>query len=78
MVLVERIEPELGDVVIGLVEKSEKHPNADRLTLCHVNDGEKVVEVVCGAPNVVAGTKYAYAPVDAVLPGKRRGNHRSW
>ncbi len=66
---IERIEPALGDVMIGLVEKAEKHPNADRLTLCYVNDGEKVVEVVCGAPNVVAGTKYAYAPVGAVLPG---------
>ena len=66
---IERIEPALGDVIIGLVEKAEKHPNADRLTLCHVNDGEKVVEVVCGAPNVMAGTKYAYAPVGSVLPG---------
>lgn len=59
----------LSDVVIGLVESAEKHPNADRLTLCLVNDGSGVVEVVCGAPNVVAGKKYPYAAVGTVLPG---------
>jgi len=66
---VERIAPSLDGVIIGLVEKAERHPDADRLTLCEVNDGQGVVEVVCGAPNVVAGTKYAYAPVGTVLPG---------
>lgn len=68
----DEIEPlfrELGDVVVGLVERAEKHPNADRLTLCHVNDGSKVVEVVCGAPNVTVGKRYPYAAVGAVLPG---------
>ncbi|MFC1639717.1 phenylalanine--tRNA ligase subunit beta [Gemmatimonadota bacterium] len=59
----------LGEIVIGLVEHAEQHPNADRLTLCQVNDGNQVIEVVCGAPNVAAGKKYPYAAVGTVLPG---------
>ncbi len=69
---VDAIEPlhrDLGDVIVGLVERVERHPNADRLTLCRVHNGRDIVEVVCGAPNVTAGTKYPYAPAGAVLPG---------
>ena len=69
---VEAVEPlhqELGDVVVGLVEKVDRHPNADRLSLCLVNTGAGRVEVVCGAPNVKAGAKYPYAPEGATLPG---------
>lgn len=68
---VDTIEPlnaDLGDVVIALVERVEQHPNADRLSVCQVNDGSRIIEVVCGAPNVTAGKKYPYAPVGAVLP----------
>ncbi|MFQ6046726.1 MAG: phenylalanine--tRNA ligase subunit beta [Gemmatimonadales bacterium] len=63
------VYPDVQDVIVGLVESVEKHPNADRLTLCRVNDGNGVVEVVCGAPNVEARRRYPYAPVGAVLPG---------
>ncbi|MBI4419732.1 MAG: phenylalanine--tRNA ligase subunit beta, partial [Gemmatimonadetes bacterium] len=71
-VAVETIEPlhqDLGDIIVALVERVEKHPHADRLSLCRVNDGSAVVEVVCGAPNVTAGKKYPYARVGTVLPG---------
>jgi phenylalanyl-tRNA synthetase beta chain len=66
---IEELNRDLDDVIVGLVEKVERHPNADRLTLCHVNDGTKVWEVVCGAPNVRDGAKYPYAPTGATLPG---------
>jgi len=56
-------------VVVGLVETAERHPHADRLSLCTVNTGSGSVEVVCGAPNVTAGRKYPYAPEGATLPG---------
>jgi phenylalanyl-tRNA synthetase beta chain len=59
----------LGDIVVGRVLKAGRHPNADRLSLCEVDGGEGVVQVVCGAPNVEAGTFYPFAPVGAVLPG---------
>lgn len=67
---VEALNEGLEGVLVGLVERVEKHPNADRLSLCLVQAGTgEPIEVVCGAPNVRAGTKYPYAPVGTTLPG---------
>ena len=55
------------DVVVGYVEAVSQHPNADRLTLVTVDHGGGTSEVVCGAPNVAAGQKIAYASVGAHL-----------
>ena len=64
------LHQDLGDVRIGRVLEVQKHPNADRLTLCVVDvGGAAPLEVVCGAPNVQAGKSYAFAPVGATLPG---------
>jgi len=60
----------LSGVVIGKVATAKKHPNADRLKLCTVNDGTATVNVVCGAPNVAAGQTVAFAQVGAELPGE--------
>ena len=60
---------ELGDIVIGRVVSAKQHPNADRLSLCEVDGGDGIVQVVCGAPNVKGGAWYPFAPVGAVLPG---------
>jgi phenylalanyl-tRNA synthetase beta chain len=57
-----------GDFLIAQVINEEKHPNADKLKLCKVDVGGKVVDVVCGAPNVVKGMKVVYAPPGAVIP----------
>jgi phenylalanyl-tRNA synthetase beta chain len=54
--------------VVGEVLERVKHPNADRLTLCKVNTGKEVQEIVCGAPNVAAGQKVAVALVGATIP----------
>ena len=51
-------------VVVGEVITREQHPNADRLTLCKVNDGNGERQLVCGATNFEAGDKVALA-----LPG---------
>ena len=59
----------LSKIVIGKVVTAQKHPNADRLKLCTVNDGTDTLSVVCGAPNVDAGQTIAFARVGAVLPG---------
>ena len=59
----------LTGVVIGKVATAKKHPNADRLKLCTVNDGTTTVNVVCGAPNVAVGQTVAFAQVGAELPG---------
>ena len=54
--------------VVGEVIERLKHPNADRLTLCKVNTGKEVQDIVCGAPNVAAGQKVAVALVGATIP----------
>lgn len=54
--------------VVGFVKERKKHPNADKLSLCIVTDGERDYNVVCGAPNVAAGQKIAFAKIGAVVP----------
>jgi len=56
-------------VVVGYVEKCEKHPDADKLNVCQVNVGNEVTQIVCGAKNVAAGQYVAVSVVGAVLPG---------
>ena len=59
----------LEDVIIGRVKTVRGHPDADRLSLCEVDNGEEVVQVVCGAPVIEAGGFYPFAPVGVTLPG---------
>ena len=59
----------LEDVIIGKVNSVRGHPNADRLSLCEVYNGEEVVQVVCGAPVIEEGGYYPFAPVGVTLPG---------
>ena len=61
--------PEFSGVVVGLVEKVQKHPNADKLSICDVSDGSGTFQVICGAPNVLAGQTVPFAKVEAILPG---------
>ena len=60
---------DIKDVVIGEVISVSDHPNADRLNVCMVSDGQKEFQVVCGAPNVAEGQIIAYAKVGSILPG---------
>ena len=89
--LVERIGAQLGAVeevvdlgkkykgiVVVKVVSSQKHPNADKLTVCLVNDNKAVkkvhrdknglVEIVCGAPNVKTGMMAAWIPPGVAVP----------
>lgn len=54
--------------VVGYVESKDKHPNADKLSVCKVNVGDETVQIVCGAPNVDAGQKVVVAKIGAVMP----------
>ena len=55
-------------VVVGFVKEVAKHPDADRLTVCKVDIASGIdIQVVCGAPNVAAGQKIAFAPVGTTL-----------
>lgn len=58
----------LDNVVVGEVIEKRKHPNADKLSLTKVNVGnDKILDIVCGAPNVEAGQKVLVALVGAKL-----------
>ena len=70
------VAPPFSKVVVGQVRTVEKHPNADRLTVCAVDAGTgRPLTVVCGAPNVVPGMKAPCALVGASLPGEGPGKH---
>jgi phenylalanyl-tRNA synthetase beta chain len=69
---VERVTPDFSGVVVGRVVNVERHPQADRLQVAEVTTGSQTYRVVCGAPNVAAGSLYAFAPPGAVLAGGHR------
>ena len=53
----ERLDADLDKIVIGQIDKIEKHPDADKLIICQVDIGEKTIQIVTGAPNVKEGDK---------------------
>ncbi|MED4879407.1 DUF4479 domain-containing protein [Anoxybacillus geothermalis] len=65
----EPIEADLSPkFVVGYVKEKTKHPNADKLSVCQVDVGGEVLQIVCGAPNVAAGQKVVVAKIGAVMP----------
>ncbi|MBI5727370.1 MAG: phenylalanine--tRNA ligase subunit beta [Ignavibacteriales bacterium] len=58
----------LNGFVVGHVIEKEKHPNADKLSVCKIFDGTETRQVVCGAPNIAAGQKIIIALPGAVVP----------
>jgi phenylalanyl-tRNA synthetase beta chain len=56
--------------VVGYVKDKQKHPKADKLSVCTVFDGKNDLQVICGAPNVEAGQKVVFAPESAHLSPK--------
>lgn len=60
----------IPNVVVALIRESVQHPNADRLSVCQVDDGSGTTrQIVCGAKNYKAGDKVPLALPGAVLPG---------
>lgn len=67
----EELDADLSKIVVGQIEKIEKHPDADKLIICQVNVGAEIIQIVTGAPNVHEGDK-----VPVVLDGGRvAGGH---
>ena len=62
----EELDADLSKIVVGQIEKIEKHPDADKLIICQVNVGAETIQIVTGAPNVHEGDK-----VPVVLDGGR-------
>ncbi len=58
----------IEDILVAQIKKIEKHPNADRLSLCTVTDGTNDYNIVCGANNMKAEDKVALATIGTVIP----------
>ena len=70
---VDGVEPVAGSfhgVVVGEVVECAQQPNADKLRVTKVNvGGDRLLDIVCGAPNCRQGLRVAVATIGAVLPG---------
>ena len=66
---IEPAAPAFVGVVVGEVLSVERHPGADKLTVCQVEGGNGKLQIVCGASNVRAGMKAPLALEGATLPG---------
>ena len=67
---------DIADIIVAEVIEVVKHPDAERLSVCKVDDGSgDLVDIVCGAPNVVKGMKSPLARTGVTLPdGLKIGN----
>lgn len=66
---IEQLGGGMDEVVIARVLEKNQHPNADKLSLCKIDNGTDVLSVVCGAQNFKQGDTVALAQIGAVLPG---------
>ena len=70
---------QFSGIVVGEVESVESHPDADKLSVCQVNDGGKSFQVVCGATNVRKGIKVPFANIGAESPIRTEvDTHLEW
>ncbi len=54
--------------IIAEVEEVTQHPNAEKLKLCKIFDGQKSLNIICGARNVQSGMKVVLAPIGSIIP----------
>jgi len=69
---VDSVDPVAGEftgVIVAEIISLEKHPDADKLNVCQVNNGSETIQIVCGAANARAGLKAPLATIGAKLPG---------
>lgn len=67
---VTQVPQNIPGIKIARVEKTKKHPNADKLQICDINDGQTIHKVICGAPNIKSGQSVAFATIGTVLPSR--------
>ena len=65
---VENLSKGLDLFKVAKIIKTEKHPNADRLSICEVDNGYETLQVICGAPVIHEGGHYPFAGVGIELP----------
>src|SRR5687768_4608428 len=67
----QKLGGEFQGVVVAQVLTCEKHPNADKLSVCRVADGQGERQIVCGAKNFKVGDKVPLILPGATLPGEQ-------
>src|SRR5882762_1174383 len=70
---VQKLGGDFEGIVVAQVVTRDKHPNADKLSLCRVNDGKGERQIVCGANNFKPGDKVPLILPGASLPAKPGG-----
>src|ERR1700704_1558124 len=70
---IEKVGGEFEGIVVAQVISRDKHPNADKLSLCRVSDGKGERQIVCGADNFKAGDKVPLILPGSSLPAKAGG-----
>jgi phenylalanyl-tRNA synthetase beta chain len=60
--------PLLDQFIVAEVMNTQKHPDADKLNVCSVNDRKNILQIICGAPNVRPGLKIVLAPIGSIIP----------
>ncbi len=65
---IEYLGKKYANFVVGEVLEVSKHPNADKLSVCKVNSGKEILQIVCGAPNVAPRQKVALGLIGAEVP----------
>ena len=65
---VRRLDAPYNGFVVGEVLAKEKHPHADRLSVCTVGIGRETLQIVCGGPNVAQGQKVPVGLIGATVP----------
>ena len=74
----EKLDADLDKIVIGQIDKIERHPDADKLIICQVNIGTETIQIVTGAPNVKEGDKVPVVLDGGRVAGGHDGKDDSW
>jgi phenylalanyl-tRNA synthetase beta chain len=65
------------DFTVGFIKNAKPHPDADKLKICEVDMGDRILNIVCGAENARAGIFVAVAHVGATLPSNNKSIKQS-
>lgn len=66
---VDQVTYEFENIFVGEINDVKKHEHKENLSICTVNTGSEILQLVCGAPNVAPGIKVPVATVGSKLPG---------
>ncbi len=69
---IDKWDEEVRNVVVGRILSVKKHENSDHMLICQVDVGDKVLQIVTGAPNVAEGQLVPVAVDGAILPGGKK------